>query len=207
MIARVALMLMVCGMASAGIVPVSEADILSDLMANPPLAPTVGRQGPTARPANKPVLRQSRVAYQDARPQSRTVLITPGGTRSMDRRVADRPVPAASPRQRANDSIRPLTRQAVASDLRFATASHVTKPVRVATRQTRVMRAKTSYRQNRPRGTQPLLARAYTQPPQAAYAPQYSPQPAYAAAPNYYQGYAYRGWNATNPAACAPGRA
>ncbi len=50
---RVMWMLMLCGMASIGIVPVSEADFLSDLLANPPQAPYVDRQGEAARPGEQ----------------------------------------------------------------------------------------------------------------------------------------------------------
>jgi hypothetical protein len=208
---RVMWMLMVCGMASIGIVPVSEADFLSDLLANPPQAPYADTREDAARPVDKPVLRASGARYQDARPQSRTVLITPQGAQPRNRGVAAQALRASAATPRANVAIRPITKQALASNLRPASAPQIATPARVADRRTAAVRSRQANQQNHPRQIRRALPAPYTQPQQTAYAPTYPQQPAYAAAPNYYQayqGYSYQGAAAANnSASCAPGRA
>lgn len=205
---KVALMFMLCGMASFGIVPVSEADILTDLMANPPQARYVEDQDSTARPVARQRSQASRPVYNDARPQSRTVLITPGGTQAVAPRVAVQPLRAShvdlQPRQR----VQPVTRHASVSEPRRVTDSAAAKKAQIARRHVAALRTERYNQRITPRQPQPLLASTYTQPTQAAtHAQRYPQQRTYAPANNYYQGYGYQGWGSTSAAGCAPGRA
>lgn len=204
---KLALMLMLCGMASVAIVPVSQADILSELMANPPVAPNVDRQGPVARPAHSTAVQRARSTYEGTRPHTRTVLITPTGAQSSPQRVAAaQPLRASEIEHRQHPRMKPTARHELAQDLRPASASGIASSRVRAARKRTVVRADNSpppFQQQ----TQPLLASAYHQVARAARPQQPVQQRSYAPANNYYQGYAYRAWGSTDPAACGPGRA
>ncbi len=156
---RVMWMLMVCGMASIGIVPLSEADFLSDLLANPPQAPYVDRQGVAARAGGRTALEKRSTAYRDARPQSRTVLITPQGPSLRHHREIARSGHVAAAKPRSNVAMRPRTNQALASNLRPASAPHVATRPRVASRPAPAVRGRHAYQRNySPRVQPPLTA-------------------------------------------------
>jgi hypothetical protein len=197
------LMLVLCAIASAGIVPVAEADILSRLMANPPQAPYVDEQ---VQAAQKPALQKSTVGSQDSRHQSRTVLITPGSAQSTRQHVPAQALQTSQLRPQAAVSMKSVSRQAAASELRPASAPPAARHVQVADRQTSDVRGKKAQPRVQQRQTQPVFASTYVQPAQQQYAPQYAQQPTHASAPNYSQGYAYQNWRSTNAANCGPGR-
>jgi hypothetical protein len=202
---------MFCGLASACIVPVSDADFLSDLMANPPQASYADRQGATAavRPVDPPELRQSSVAQRDAVPQRRAVMISPESANTRSGRAADQTLGASQAKPRRAIPMRSVVRQKIASNLRTASAPSVAKRAGIAHRQAGALREATAYQRNQaPRVSrvyQPLTA-PDTQAARTGPYPSYSQQPAYAAAPNYYRGYSYQGWGANDRAACGPGR-
>ena len=203
---RVMCMLMACGMASIGMVPLSNADILSDLLANPPQAPYVDRQGEAARTRENPVPTRGRAPYQEVRPQSRTVMITPENAQQQSRSAAGQALRALTGPSRANVANGPLTSRALASSLRPASAPQTATRTRVESRPG--TRNGHATQQTRPRRIQHALTTPYTPPSQTVYAPRYPQQPTYAVGPNYYQGYSYQGWGATNSASsCGPGRA
>lgn len=203
---KLALMLMLCGIASVAMVTASQADILSQLMANPPLAPNVDRQGPVARPAHATAPQRTRSAHEGTRPQTRTVLITPTGAQSSPQRVAAaQPFRAAEIEPQQYAQVKPTTRHALATDLRPASVPGAASRVRVA-RKSPVVRAQRSHPPMQQQA-QPLLASAYHQAARTAYAQRPAQARTYAPATNYYPGYAYQGWGSTNPAACGPGRA
>jgi len=160
---------------------------------------------------NKPVLRTSSAPYQDVQPQTRTVLITPQGAQPRNRSAAAQALRASAATPRANVATRPITRQALASNLRPASAPQIATRTRVADRRIAAVRSRQANQQNHSRQIRRALPAPYTPPQQTAYAPTYPQQPAYAAAPNYYrayQGYSYQGAAAANnSASCGPGRA
>lgn len=190
-------------------VPVSDADVISDLLAYPPRASYADRQEVAVahRPDAIPTPRYMQGAYT-ARPASpQQVTTAPTGGAQQDLRPVPRTLMASQLNPQGQPPARTVDKRKVVGAPPTTTRRTSGQP-RVAAAQTKPRQTVRSYPQNYRAQAQARVPAGYSPPAQPNYYGSYPQQNYSGYQPSYYQGYGYQGWGrAGQAAACPPGRA